>query len=353
VAGGAFIVGLGETAHAARRDDVNTTELAWEAVQEALADAGLELPDVGGAITASQDFWEGRTISSMAVNEIAGGTLKPESKVASDGALALMYAAARISTGHDSLLLVVAHCKESQADAHVVERAAFDVFLQRDLDPDETVAAALQAKLLGYGPELRARVVEAARSRSPWLEPLPDGAFAASAETASPLRELDRAPRMDGACALVLCDEETAGRLGRPRVRVAGCGNAAGPFWIDGDLTAAPAFRTALADALAQAGWGAPPEQLELSPPFAHQVLLLGGELGLGGPEDVAAAVESGRLLPTGGALAGRPTVVAGLSAAIACARRLRDEGGRARALAHGTTGLVGQSQHVLCLEAA
>ena len=119
------MVGVGETAHAPRRDDANTTELAWEAVRAALADAGVELGELTGVISASQDFWEGRTISSMAVNEIAGATFKAESKVAADGALAVGYAAARIATGLDSLMIVVAHCKESQARAQEVENAAF------------------------------------------------------------------------------------------------------------------------------------------------------------------------------------------------------------------------------------
>src|SRR5262245_7762783 len=131
-----YIVGLGETRHAERRDDVNTTELAWQAVKAALADAGVAPGGLSSAITASQDFWEGRTISSMAVNEIAGATFKAESKVAADGTLALVYAAARIATGVDSLVLVLAHCKESQADRHAVELAAFDPFVQRPLDPD-------------------------------------------------------------------------------------------------------------------------------------------------------------------------------------------------------------------------
>jgi acetyl-CoA C-acetyltransferase len=347
----AYIVGVGETRHAPRRDDVNTTELAWEAVSAALEDAGVALADVGGAITASQDFWEGRTISSMAVNEVAGATFKAESKVAADGLLALVYASARIATGLESLLLVLAHCKESQADVHAVERAAFDPYLQRDLDPDETVAAALQARLLDYPLELRARVVEASRRHSRWLEPLAASDVAASPETASPLRRLERAPQMDGACALVVCDEATASRLGRPCVRLAGAATSTGRYWIDGELTAAPALRAAVAGALRQSGWDGAPERIELSATFAHQVLLFGSELGLGGPAEVTAAVEQGTLAPTGGSLAGRPGIVSGLSAAIACARHLREAGGRA--VAHGTTGILAQSHHVACLEAA
>ena len=100
----------------------------------------------------------------MAVNEIAGATFKSESKTASDGTLALTYAAMRIASGIDSLMLVVAHCKESQADAHTVENAAFDPYVQRPLGADETVLAAFQAQLLEIPLEDRARVVAAARS---------------------------------------------------------------------------------------------------------------------------------------------------------------------------------------------
>jgi acetyl-CoA C-acetyltransferase len=351
VSGAAYIVGIAETTPDPCREDVNTTELVWEAVSAALDDAGIALADVGGAITASQDFWEGRTISSMAVNEVCGATFKSESKIAADGALALLYASARIETGLDRLLLVVAHCMESQADPHAVELAAFDPYVQRELDPDETVVAGLQARLLDYPVALRARVVEAARRRSPWLDPLPEGAVAASPLTASPLHELERAPLMDAACALVLCDAETAARLGRPAVRVAGGGTATGRYWVDRDLTRAAELRSALDGALHHAGWDDAPEHIELSATFAHQAILFGRELGLGSDGAVVDALEQGQLAPTGGALAGRPGVVAGLSAAAACARALREPGGRA--LAHGTTGLLAQSHHFVCLESA
>ena len=351
MSGAAHIIGIAETTPEPRRDDANTTELAWEAVSAALEDAGIALADVDGAITASQDFWEGRTISSMAVNEVCGATFKSESKIAADGALALLYASARIETGLDRLMLVVAHCKESQADPHAVELAAFDPYVQRELDPDETVVAGLQARLLDYPVALRARVVEAARRRSPWLGPLAEGAVAASPLSASPLHELERAPLMDAACALVLCDAETAARLGRPAVRVAGGGTSTGRYWVDRDLTRAEELRDALAGALEHAGWDDAPEHVELSATFAHQAILFGRELGLGSDAAAVDALEHGLLAPTGGALAGRPGVVAGLSAAAGCARALRESGGRA--LAHGTTGLLAQSHHFVCLESA
>jgi acetyl-CoA C-acetyltransferase len=346
----AYIVGVGETRHAASRDDVNTTELAWEAVSAALADAGVELDEIDNAVTASQDFWEGRTISSMAVNEVVAGYLRPEAKVAADGAQAVMYEWARIVGGTYRLGLVVAHCKESAAELHGVEVAAMDPYYLRDLDVDELVAAGLQAALLGTPDHLRARAVAAATACSPWRDAVTAEDVLASPATATPLRALERAPLADGACALVVADEETATRLAGPAVRIAGCGTCTDAYWTDRDLRRAPAARAARDAALAAAGWGGLPEVVEISAPFAHQLLMWGGELGLGGPADVCGHLEAGGS-PRGGWLGGAPGVVAGLSAVAGCVLALRDRPGRA--LAHGATGILGQSHHVVCLESA
>lgn len=339
----AWIVGTGHARTAPARDDVNTTELAWEAVSVALADAGVELAQIEGAVTASQDFWEGRTISSMAVNEIVGGTLGSEAKVAADGVMAVLYAMARIEDSDQRLNLVVAHAKESQANPHSVELAGFDPYFERALDPDETVAAALQASLYyarsGRSPEDAARVVAAARTRSAVLDSVCVADVLGSPVTASPLRELDRAPRVDAATALVVCDDATAERLGRPAVRLVAGAARSGAWWTARDLTRAPELSGAVLEALDRAGWELP-DRVELTAPYAHQQLILAEELGLGGAE----AFEDG-LTPSGGWLAGSAGTVAGLEATA----RAAVAGGRA--LVHGTTGICAQSHAVVLLE--
>jgi acetyl-CoA C-acetyltransferase len=342
----AWIVGIGHARTAPARDDVNTTELAWEAVSAALLDAGVELAAIEGAVTASQDFWEGRTISSMAVNEIAGGTLGSEAKIAADGVMALLYALARIEDGDQHLNLVVAHSKESQAVPHDVELAGFDPYFERALNPDETIAAALQASLYyarsGLAAEDAARVVAAARGRSAVLGEVSVEQVLASPSTAEPLRELDRAPRMDAATALVVCDGPTAERLGKPAVRLVGGAARSGAWWTGRDLTRAPELAGAAEEALARAGWDMP-DRVELTAPFAHQQLILAEALGLGGVD----AFENG-LTPSGGWLAGSAGTVAGLAASAHAADALRSGG---RALVHGTTGICAQSHAVVLLE--
>src|SRR6201995_4696798 len=213
-----WIIGLGEARTAARRDDVSITELAWEAVETALNDANTSLPEIEGAVTASQDFWDGRTISSMSVNELVGGVFGSEAKVASDACLGLGYALARLEDDDQHLNLVLPHAKESQGDIHTIELAAFDPYFQRALGPDDTVVAAFQAQLLyaqgQFEPSHAARVVAAARARSTTLDSVSAQDVLDSEPTADPLRALDRAPLPDCASARVLADGGSSRRLG-------------------------------------------------------------------------------------------------------------------------------------------
>jgi hypothetical protein len=329
-----WIIGHGEAPTAVTRDDVSITELAWEAVQPALALAGTTLQQIEGAITASQDFWDGRTISSMSVNEVVGGTLGSEAKVASDACLALGYALARIEDGDQRLNIVLAHAKESQADAHTIELAAFDPYFERPLDPDETVVAAFQAQLLyaqgAFAPEHAARVVAAARARSTVL--------------------------VDAASALVISDGDTARRLQRTGVRLVATASRTGAYWNQRSNTLhdAELAHAAALDALAVAGWQASElDAIEINAPYAHQHLMVAQALGLGDGDELVARFEGdgdGPVLnASGGWLAGSAGSVAGLHAVVAVVERLRASGGRA--LVHATTGLASQSHHVVLLE--
>jgi hypothetical protein len=353
-----WIVGLGEARTAPARDDVSITELAWEAIAPALDEAGVRLPEVTGAVTASQDFWDGRTISSMNVNEVACGEFGSEAKVAADGAQALGYACARIDDGDQHLNVVVAHAKESQGDAHTIELAAFDPYYERAIDPDETVVAAFQASLLYargvVSAELSARVVAAARARSRVLEPLGVDDVLASAPTATPLRALDRAPLMDAACAMVVCCDATRRRLERPAVRVIGTATVTGAYWRErGDLASVPEAGAAVREALDRAGWRlGEVDVVELAAPYAHQHMMIGAAAGLGEGEGLVVRLERGEVNASGGWLAGSAGSVAGLRAAAHAARRLRAGDGR-RAMICATSGLAAQSHHVVLLEAA
>lgn len=124
---------------------LNYMELTFEVVQELLQRTGWSHSRIGTVVSASSDFWDGRTISNMAIQDSAGCAGKSESKVSMDGTFALIYAAARILSGQYDSCLVVAHAKASEGDPRAIARAAFDPVYERPLGVDDHDALALQA----------------------------------------------------------------------------------------------------------------------------------------------------------------------------------------------------------------
>ena len=357
------IVGVGQSVHVRERPDVAHAELLLESVDEALGDAGITLNDIDNAVTASLDFYDGRTIANMAVAEVVGSYLKSESRVCADGVNALIYGWSRIADGEFRLGLVTAHCKESEGNLHDIENAAFDPFTERRLGPDGDVVAGLFARRVyaagDLTPDDAAELVAAARRSSAdnpkvtTLEQVGKEGVLASEQLASPLTRLDKAPRRDGSCAVVVASEEVARDLDVDPVWVSGAGTATGSFWSDRDPLDLTVLETAAARARSMAGWnGDPPDVFEVSAQYAFQLHQFSRALGA----DPAAAGTA--LNPSGGWHAGNPITVTGLSRVAEAVAQLRGDAGArqqqgaGRALAHGVTGIGAQSHAVAALEA-
>lgn len=355
------IVGVGQSLHAPRRDDVAHGELALEAIDEALADAGVALGDIDNAVTASLDFWDGRTIANMAVSEVVGSYLKSEARVCGDGIQALLYEWTRLVTGTFRLGLVLAHCKESEGRPHDIESSAFDPYLQRRLDPDGDVVAGLSAQryyaVSGRTPRDAASAIVAARraaKANPKVAPLADideEAILSSPVLSTPLRELDKAPMADGSCALVVATEDMARELDASPVWIAGIATVTDKYFSDRDLADVAALESTCAKTRQLAGWGAdPPDLVEFSAQFGFQLLQFAPAFG-------ADELDPCRVNPSGGRMAGNPLVVAGLSRVAECVTQLRGRAGQRqvpnaeRAIAHGMYGLGAQSHAVVALE--
>lgn len=355
------IIGVGQSVHARSRPDVAHAELVLEAVDEALADAGVELAQIDNAVTACIDVYDGRTIANMSLAEVVGSYLTSESRVCADGAAALVYAWARIADGGFDLGLVTAHCKESEGNLHDIEAAGFDPFYERRLDIDGDVVAALYAReLLDRGSldlEAAARVVARGRAlsqRHPRLTPLdPVGAdeVLAADPLADPLRILDKAPRSDGSGAVVIASESTVRRMGVPVAWITGTSTVIGKYWSDrapDDLTA---LESADERARLIAGWnGARADVVEVSGQFSYQTVQFARTLGYDTDDEA--------VNPSGGWHAGNPITVTGMSRVIEGVHHLRGTAGdrqiagATKALAHGVTGIGAQGHAIITLEA-
>ena len=372
------IVAVAQTRYSANRDDVNEEEMAYEAIKQVLEETGLTLSDVDSAVTCSQDFWDGRTISSMNIQHVVGAHLGHEDNVSADGINSVYAAMGQLLSGHQSIVLVEAHTKESQGDKSLIENAAFDAIIMRQLGLDFTSAAALQARryMYKYGITAEQCAKAVVRNRrnaknNPFAqEPLEltvDDVLG-SRMLVSPIRLLDAKPVSDGACAMIMTTEQKARKLARKPVWILGASNCYETHYLgDRDLADCEALEKAAAKAYRMAGIDDPLKQIdvaEISTEYSYQEPLWLEGLGFcgrggGGKMVESATVRMGGKLPlnpSGGVLPGNPNGVAGIARVVEAVLQLRGEAGDRQvegarvALAHGYTGICGQHQAAMIL---
>jgi len=372
------IVAVGQTKYHPDRSDVNEEELAYEAIKQVLETTGLTLSDIDSAVTCSQDFWDGRTISNMNIQHVVGAHLGHEDKVAEDGINAVYVGMSQVLSGHQDIILVVAHTKESQADKSLVENAAFDPALMRQLGLDFLSAAAMQAKryMYKYGitPQQCAKVAVKNRGNAknnPFAqEPLDITVedVLSSKTLSSPIKRLDTKPISDGACAMILAPEAKAKKLTKKPVWILGASNCYETHYLgDRDLANCDALMKAAKKAYSMAGIKNPLKEVnvaEISEEYTYQELLWLEGLGFCGPGEGGKFVDRGvtkmggklPVNPSGGVLSGNPVGVAGMARVAEAVLQLRGEAGDRQvkgaqiALAHGVTGICGQHQGVMIL---
>lgn len=376
------IVAVAQTKYSANRADVIEGELIYEAVGQVLRETGLKFTQDGtgidATVTCSQDHWDGRTISNCNVMSYVGSHHSDEDKIAEDSLNAVYAAFARVLSGHQDVVLVAAHCKESQADKGGIENTALDPIFLRVLGLDFLSSAAMQAKryMYKYGitPEQCARVVVKNRANAT-KNPLAQESAAitiadvlGSQVLASPIRQLDMKPTSDGACAMILATEKKAKKLCAKPIWIQGVSNCYETHYLgDRDLAECDALVKAAKKAYSMAGITDPAKQInvaEVSEEYSYQELLWMEGLGLCGRGEAGKIIDSGAtqlggklpVNPSGGMLSGNPTVVAGMTRIAEGVLQLRGEAGERQvpgaktALAHGYTGVCGALQGVMIL---
>lgn len=372
------IVAVAQTRHGERLEK-NCRELVYEVSRDALQQVGLDKDRLGTIVTASSDYWQGMGCSNVFYYEAAASYLKDSPKVESDSVHAFTYACMRLLSGHFDIALVAAVTKCSEVPTiPALTTLSSDPIFQRPVGLEEQSAAGLQAQayLQGYGvpEEVLARAAQK-NLRNALFNPFAHrkGDFSveeimASEPRAYPLRDLECAPRSDGACALLLASEERARELTAEPVWVKGFGWACGEYGLgDRDLLGVSTLREAASRAYAMAGIDRPRQQLSLvecSAPYAHQEFLCAEGLGLCEPgdgwklfEDGVAEIEGSLPVnPSGGVLCANPYIARGLIRVGEAALQLMGKAGAhqvkgaATALAHGTYGLAGQVHSVVVL---
>lgn len=365
------VIGVAQTRHEASKPHQTYADLVYEVVQAALADAGLSIADIDNVVTVSNDLWDGRTISSMAVMDSCGAYGKNVSTVEGDGTLGGVYGVMRTLSGSYDTTLVIAHGKGSEARANLIGNARFDPIYYRNLGLDDTTAAALQARRYyeKYGvKEEQAALVVRKNLANARLNPNAhrSGDFSvdeimSSHPLAEPIKAMEVAPNSDGACAIILATDRAAGRSRQKPVWIQGVGYGTDAYFLgDRDLAEVDALKAAAARAYSMAGVSDPRREInvfEVFDAYSYQELLWLEGLGLCERGQAGRLAEDGLtqlggrfpVNPSGGVLSANPPVAAGLVRVVESVLQVRGQAGSYQvdgvktALAHGTDGLCGQ----------
>lgn len=358
------------------------SELVYQCVEKVLDETGLAFKKgkgIDAAVTASDDFWDARTISDTAIGDVVGAHYGTEEKVAQDGAQAAFYAYMQILSGHSDIVLVTAHCKESQpVSRNIITNGGFDPYYQRPLGLDHLVAAALQARrymhTYNITREQCAKVVVkshrngknnpyATKARNLTIDDVLNAKM-----LAAPIGELDVHPVTDGACALILAEAKKAKQITDNLVWIKGASNCYDAFYLgDRDLANCDSLVLAAKRAYKMAEITDPVKEIdvaEISTRYSYQEPLWIEGLGFckrgegGKLLDEGVTERNGEIPvnPSGGVLVGCPYITAGLARVAEITLQLsgdanaREVSGATVGLAHGTSGPCGQLHSVLIL---
>jgi len=372
-------VGIGQTKYEDIEKKRSQTyyDMVFEATKKALDDAGMERGNIDTVVAAAYDLMDGRTISNMYLCTAAGGYLKDESRVAEDGTFALAYAYMRIASGLFDTAVVAAHGNREGA-IELASSYIFDPFFYRPIGANYLTTTALQATryMAKYrvSEETVANVVVKNRENginNPYahLRSKVTAKDVLDSKIVSwPLRELELPPKSEGACALILAEEDVARRITDT------------PIWIDGiawsvdtyhigskELAELTPAAVAAKRAYKMANIVNPLKQIdvaEIHDATAFHELMEYEALGFCGKG------EGGKLLtegvtsmkgelpvnPSGGALCADPYPATGLARVVEAALQLRGEAGERQipdaetALTHGLSIVSGAAAQTNCV---
>ena len=262
------VVGVGQTKHTSRRDDVSMAGLVREAAYEALADAGMTFADIDAVVIGkAPDMFEGVVMPELYLADALGAVGKPMLRVHTAGSVGgstALVASKLVSSGVHERVLTVAYEKQSESDASwgltvnmpfqapLVAGAGgyfaplIRAYMRRSGAPDhigmmvavkDRLAALRNPKAHLHLPDIDLKTVE--ESMMLW----------------EPLRYLEACPSSDGAMALVIGTEQVADAAPNPPAWIHAMAMRSEPTMFAGrDQINPKAGRDCAADLYAQAG---------------------------------------------------------------------------------------------------
>lgn len=351
----AAVVGIGQTSYTTKRDDVSIAGLVREAAVNALKDAELTWDDIDAVILGkAPDMFEGVIMPEIYLTDALGCNGKPMLRVHTAGSVGgstALVAASHVQSGTFRRVLTVAFEKQSESNAmwalsnpqpfstHLNAGAGgyfapiIREYIRRSGAPyDVGIKVAVKDRLHGARnplahlqmPEITMQEVE--ESFMLW----------------DPIRFLESCPSSDGACAMVISNEEMAEQSPRPPAWIRGVAMRSEPTMYAGREEVNPqAGRDCAADVYKQAGITDPRKDLdcaEVYVPFSWYEPMWLENLGFA-PEgegwkltmEGATSLDEGGDIPwnpSGGVLSSNPIGASGMIRFAEAARQVRGDAG-------------------------
>jgi acetyl-CoA C-acetyltransferase len=354
-------------------------EMVFEAVRGALDSAGLKKKDITTVISATNDYYDGRTISNSLTVEPGGGYLVDESKVEMDGAHAVLYGLMRILSGNHKLAVVWGGSMTSAFPYHAARLFETDPTWERPSAYVNDVTSAgfqMRAYMEEYGVTAEDIAKVAVKNRkNASKNPLALAEAQNSNLTvkdvlesdiySDPVTNLMVAQPCDGMAALLLAPEKQAKKITDNPVWITGVGFNQETYYLgDRNLYESNSMELASKVAFKDAGIKDAKNELDLAElfeAFAHEELIFIEALGLA---EKGKGVELNTEIngdfpvnPSGGALGGNPPCATGLIRIIEAVKQIRGDAkgyqikDAKKAIASGQIGMCAQNNILYVLE--
>ncbi|MBB3045017.1 thiolase domain-containing protein [Nocardioides soli] len=225
----AAVVGVGQTHHRAKREDVSMAGLCREAIDRALLDANLTLDDIDAIVVGkAPDLFEGVMMPELFLADALGAAGKPLLRVHTAGSVGgstAIVAASLVQAGVHRRVLTVAFEKQSESNAMWALSVPLPFNMPVHAGAGGYFAPHVRSYIRRSGAPNHVGAIVAAKDRQNALKnpyahlKNPDTtveSVLASQMLWDPIRYDETCPSSDGACALVIVDEDTAAASPNP-----------------------------------------------------------------------------------------------------------------------------------------
>ena len=280
------VIGIGQTKHATKRDDLSIAGLVREAALRALEDAGLGFRDIDAVVIGkAPDMFEGVMMPELYLADALGAVGKPMMRVHTAGSVGgstAVVASHLIQSGIHQRVLTVAFEKQSESDAMwaLSPRYPFQPPLVAGAGGFFAPIVRSYMRRSSAPPDVGLMVAVKDRQnalKNPYahlhMEDISLDTVRASPMLWDPIRYLETCPSSDGACAMVLASESAAQLSPHKPAWVRGTAVRSEPAMFAGrDQVDPRAGRDCAADVYRQAGITDPRREIdaaELYVPFS------------------------------------------------------------------------------------